>query len=184
MAGELYEKIDAEVSGKGKIAMMVCPFTEDDLAEANGAWGCNCGPAALAFFLQVPIESVRGAIPGFEDKAFTSPSMMQAALRNLEQPTVSRMGGKEMLFDGQQPCLVRIQWTGPWTTPGANGKWAYCYTHWICTYMVHGQAPMIYDCNGGVRGYRSWMDEIVPAITSSIKRADGDWYPTHIWRKV
>lgn len=40
-------------------------FTEDDMRCAAEAWGCNCGPSALAFALQTTLDAVRPALPGF-----------------------------------------------------------------------------------------------------------------------
>lgn len=165
--------------------MMIHPFTEADMEDAANDWGANCGPSALAFFLQVPLNHVRSIIPGFEEKGFTSPTMMKQALVAFDQPIVAcDAADKHNIFSADEPCLVRIQWTGPWTKPGANPKWAYRQTHWICTYMVERQAAMVFDCNGGVRGYQSWMREIVPLIVQSVPRADGDWFPTHVWRRA
>src|SRR5688572_16319757 len=110
------------------------PFTEQDMERAAAEWGCNCGPSAMAFAIQQPLDVARHAIPEFETKRYTSPSMMKLALHSLKfgfmrvmQPSIGKM-----FYD--QPAVVRIQWTGPWTMPGSNGKWAYNYTHWIATW--------------------------------------------------
>jgi hypothetical protein len=78
------------------------------------------------------------------------------------------------------PSLVRVQWTGPWTEPGASPKWAYRQTHWIATWRERG-VPLVFDCNSGITGI-SWIDSIVPQLTKLYPRADGEWFPTHIWR--
>lgn len=39
--------------------VMTYPFTEDEMYAAAREWGCNCGPSALAFALQVPLDRVR-----------------------------------------------------------------------------------------------------------------------------
>jgi hypothetical protein len=166
------------------------PFTEEEFNVAAREWGCNCGPSALAFATQKRLDAVRHAIPGFAEKRYTSPLMMKAALEFLRTPFVAvtvrekrHPADVEGMFAGT-PTLVRVQWTGPWTAPGANPKWAYRQTHWIVAW--HGNvegAPMVFDCNGGVRGFSSWEDEIVPLILQAcVPRADGGWYPTHIWR--
>ncbi len=112
--------------------------------------------------------------------------MMKAGLASLGH-TVTAYSGPDGLPNvgtmfGRKPSLVRIQWSGPWTAPGANAKWAYRQTHWIATYFVEGQAAMVFDCNGGIRGFTSWQQEIVPALTAMYPRADGGWFPTHVWR--
>lgn len=164
---------------------MTYPFTEEQMEAAADEWGCNCGPSALAFALQKPLGDVRYAIPGFDTKGYTSPTMMKAALANLRQPytcAVIPLGGTNNLhrFWQERPSLMRVQWTGPWTKPGVNPKWAYRMTHWI-TIWKERVAHLVFDCNGGVRDLASWCDEIVPELTGLYPRADGGWYPTHIW---
>lgn len=164
------------------MAVLDYPFSSADLEAASKEWGCNCGPSALAFALQLTLDTVRGAIPEFERKRYTSPSMMRAALDALRlrpfeavsNPTVDDMFR-------ETPALVRIQWSGPWTKPGSNPRWGYWYTHWIATWM-DGPVRMIFDCNGGMFSPEEWESEIVPMLTSLHKRADGGWYPTHVWR--
>lgn len=167
------------------------PFTEEQATAAHEEWGANCGPTALAFALGVGLDYVRESIPGFEEKRYTSPSMMKSALRNLAQeffaaPTGLSTGLANMFADNI--ALVRVQWSGPWTQPGANPKWAYRQTHWIATWLEpHGQfgethLKLIFDVNGGIRPLLSWEEEIVPLILKSYPRADGGWFPTHIWR--
>lgn len=170
---------------------MIYPFTQQEMEAANAEWGCNCGPSALAFALQKPIAAVRHAIPKFDERRYTSPTMMQAGLaffrqayRVIRPPTfvAGRPNDVETLCD--EPCsLVRIQWCGPWTAPGANPKWAYRQTHWIATWKERG-VPLVFDCNGGIRALVSWIDEIVPVLSSHAvtPRANGEWFPTHIWR--
>lgn len=164
-------------------------FTEDEARAAYDAWGCNCGPSALAFALQCSLDKVRPLIPDFEAKRYTSPTMMRTALETVGRnfidvrPKPRTAGGGldiEPMFCHLM-SLVRIQWTGPWTAPNANPKWAYRQTHWIATWTERNVA-LIFDINGGVRGPQSWEEEIVPMILEGIPRADGSWYPTHIWR--
>ncbi len=170
------------------------PFTELQAQTAYETWGANCGPNSLAFSLQIPIDDVRGKIPGFEEKRYTSPTMMKAGLAAFGK-TVTCFPGMAGLKKENPECprgmnLVRIQWTGPWTAPGANPKWAYRQTHWICCWRVelpetplgHILCPVnVFDCNGGIRRLTEWEKEIVPALTAQTKRADGGWFATHVW---
>ena len=155
------------------------PFTESEMHAASTEWGCNCGPSALAFAIQQPLEVARRAIPDFDSKKYTSPTMMQAALKSLG---ISYRGitppDRASMFSQESQALVRIQWLGPWTEPGANPKWAYWHTHWITTWMV-GAIDLLFDCNGGVNRLANWEQEIVPLLMP--KRGSG-WRPTHIWR--
>ena len=161
-------------------------FTEAEAQAAYDEWGCNCGPTALAFALQCSLEYVRPLIPRFEERRYTNPTMMKAALQaaNVNWREV-RKPNQDVMFDQDEYqgriSLVRVQWTGPWTAPGANPRWAYRQTHWIATWTERS-VPLLFDCNGGMRGPMSWEDEIVPVLTREIPRADGGYFPTHIWR--
>ncbi len=179
------------------------PFTESDMQQAVDEWSCSCGPSALAFALQVPLSEVRGKIPGFEDRGYTSPTMMKSALGEMgvrfeAAPVTDYQLAPEQMFR-PQIALCRIQWTGPWTRPGANPKWSYRQTHWIACWREKIaltaeeiksrpgipsalDARLVFDCNGGIRPFSSWEKEIVPAITATYPRADGGWFPANIWR--
>lgn len=161
------------------------PFTEEDSAKAFDEWGANCGPNALAFALQVPIESVRGKIHEFDEKRYTSPTMMKHVIAEMGRQfrAMSAPMGESLDVMIFGPCLavVRIQWTGPWTSEGANPKWAYRQTHWITTWADAGN-PMVFDVNGGIMEFHRWCNEIVPLLTAETPRADGGWFPTHVWR--
>lgn len=171
--------------------MKTYPFTEEDSRKAYDTWGANCGPNALAFALGVHIDKVRGVIPQFEERGYTNPTMMREALatcgksiQNVRLPPrkPGRLPDIEPMFH-EQTALVRIQWEGPWTAPGANQRWAYRQTHWVTTW-INDQTDFVFDVNGGARTLESWDQEIVPLLTASIPRADGHWYPTHVWRLV
>jgi hypothetical protein len=165
--------------------MRTYPFSQQESQQAFDVWGANCGPNALAFALGVPLENVRNHIPGFEEKRYTSPSMMKAALANLSMRWSDCYPQKEEMF-GMAISLVRVQWTGPWTKLGANPKWAYRQTHWIAAWNSEDEHPfgdpMIFDCNSGIVPFSDWQSDIIPAIILSYPRADGGWFPTHIWR--
>lgn len=155
------------------------PFTQEESQKAYDAWGANCGPNALAFALQVSLDAVRPLIPGFGEKRYTSPTMMKSALAKAGVSFDVRMPDPSDMYHAA-PSLVRIQWTGPWTAEGANPKWAYRQTHWIASWR--DTSDWIFDCNGGIQSPELWRQSIVPAITSQIPRADGRWFPTHVWR--
>lgn len=162
------------------------PFTQAEMESASDEWGCNCGPSALAFALRVKPDLVRWSIPDFDSKRYTSPTMMRQALKNVEQSfsviEAPRDPGELSQALDQRIALVRIQWTGPWTAPGQNPKWAYRITHWIAAWQKPGGFSYVFDCNGGLRDLDSWATVIVPLLTAEIKRADGGYFPTHIWR--
>lgn len=160
----------------------VYPFTQEEFERAAAEWGCNCGPSALAFALRQGLGVARWAIPDFERKGYTSPTMMKAALVNLEARFVPVSTPSLNAMYSDVWALVRIQFTGPWTAPGANARWAYTHTHWVCTWAIgcRPHIPMIFDCNGGAMLAADWEHDVVPHLIP--KRGDGGWYPTHIWR--
>ncbi len=157
------------------------PFTEAEIDAAARTWGCNCGPAALAFACQVGLDVARRALPEFDARRYTSPQMMRAALGVLgrEHDQVAKPDRGSMV--GDRVALVRVQWAGPWTRPGANPRWAYAHTHWITTWTDRGVA-LVFDVNAGAQYVDDWVRETVPAMLATHPRADGGWYPTHVWR--
>jgi hypothetical protein len=170
---------------------VICPFTEDEARAANEAWGCNCGPAALAFVLQSQLSVIRYSIPNFEERRYTSPTMMRAALRHwrvefmeiragLKAAGVNNANAVAAMFAGPM-TLVRIQWTGPWIVDGKPQRWAGRQTHWIATWAERG-VPLVFDVNGGIQGFGKWESEIVPLIVAQVNRADGGWFSANIWR--
>lgn len=169
--------------------MMTYPFTEQDSQAAHDDWGANCGPNALAFALGRNIKDCKDLIPGFTGKQFTNPTMMLSAILSsganvrtisVRPPQEGRFADIEPMFH-QHAAVVRIQWEGPWTKPGANQRWAYRQTHWIATWL-HSNTAFVFDVNGGVRNLQSWEQDIVPLLVESIPRATGGWFPTHIYR--
>lgn len=154
------------------------PFSQAESQQAAETWGANCGPNALAFALQVPLESVRLAIPGFEQKRYTSPSMMRAALQTLGAGYEVFATDKAAMFK-ERPSLVRVQWDGPWCQAGSNPRWAYRQTHWVVGWE-EAERNLIFDCNGGIMLASQWEHEIIPLLIPP--RGNGKWFPTHVWR--
>ena len=177
--------------------MLIYPFTEEESRQALDEWGANCGPNALAFALGKTLDEVRPLLVGFEEKRYTNPTMMRDALSRAGVSfQIQKPRADDTMFQ-KTKSLVRIQWHGPWTEPGANPRWAYRQTHWICTFrcddvsLVRGgdpwrcmNMPLVFDCNGRLKTYSDWNAEIVPLLTKSIPRANGDWSPTHVWRLI
>lgn len=87
--------------------------------------------------------------------------------------------GIDTMFAGPM-SLVRIQWTGPWTDNGKTAKWAAAQTHWIACWSDGDW--FVFDCNSGITTFAEWESKTVNAITATIKRADGDWFPANVWR--
>lgn len=167
------------------------PFSSEELLAAMRDWNCNCGPSALAFALQVGLDKIRGKIPGFDQKGYTSPSMMSEALYELGKGYLAIRADDYRPMFNHRIALVRVQWHGPWTAPGANPKWAYRQTHWIATWEdmeergIEGRMEIfnrVFDCNTGICSFDDWQKFTVPLILKGVPRADGKWSPTHIWR--
>ena len=162
---------------------MTYTFSEAEAEYAYRAWGANCGPTALAFALQVPLEEVRPHIPNFAERRYTSPTMIAAALESLKRRVI-KMTARSVdigkMFN-EWPALVRIQWGGPWIVNGKPQKWAARQTHWICCW-ADAIIPMVFDVNCGIREYSEWVSDIVPALDESVPRCDGGWYPSNVWR--
>jgi hypothetical protein len=159
-------------------------FTEEDARAAHDAWGCNCGPTALAFALQTTLEVVRPAIPDFEARGYTSPTMMRAALGTLDRgfdavrsPAVEDMHRFPFATEWTPRALVRVAWSGPWD----GMRWAGRASHWIVAYL-EGHEHRVFDCNGGIMPFARWRDEIAPLLIASVKNANGNWFPLNVWR--
>lgn len=162
-------------------------FSSEDLMTAFKTWNCNCGPAALAAALGCSLDRSLELIPDFRRCKYTSPTMMSEALNKSghywKEMTRARKTPRELcpavLPDAG---LVRVQWTGPWTQPGVNPKWAYRLTHWFASFRMSADEWCVFDINSGPVLWDEWRDTIPALITAEIPRADGDWYLTHLWQ--
>jgi hypothetical protein len=154
-------------------------FDSDDANAAYEAWGCNCGPSALAACLGWTLDAVRPHLMNFEAKGFMSPTMMIGALTSAGFDRLPRsLGANTTAFP--RHGLVRIQWGGPWLSPGVSPRAAYRYTHWVASKRI-SLVTWVFDVNGGWLTFDDWSSGIVPMLIASIKRADGTWTPTHCW---
>lgn len=155
-------------------------FTLDDAIRAGQAWGANCGPGAAAAALNLTLEEIRPHLGDFEQKRYTSPSMMFAALRSLGVKHHTRLGGG---VTWPQSGLARVQWEGPWTRPGVPIAARYRHTHWVAS-RVARESIEIFDincmCVGGWVSVREWADSVVPWLLRECEpKSDGRWYLTH-----
>lgn len=156
-------------------------FTADDADQAHDAWGCNCGPGAVAAIMGMTLDEVRPhmAAAGFEARRYTSPSMMTAVLQSIGRPW--RRAGTDWPVHG----LVRIQWEGPWTMPGVPVRARYRHTHWIaaCRHPVRGIGVFDINALGNGTGWcalEDWSGILVPwLLEQCVPRANGGWHVTH-----
>lgn len=158
-------------------------FTLAELERASDTWFCNCGPAALAAICGLTLDEVRLHF-GPDWPGYTNPTAMRRALTTAgRQFTIERLG----VADREWPRwgLVRIQFEGPWTEPGASPRWAYRHTHWVAVWRafpaicVFDVNSMEYDDDSGWLPLLDWERCTVPLLTDSIPRATGGWRITH-----
>lgn len=110
-------------------------YAPQDVDWSHARWGANCGPGALAAVLGVDVAAVREGFPQFPAKPWTTFTAMKSALRGVSTATYLSQTfpcpSKRGLDGGHTLALVMVQWLGPWTEPGVNGKWAFRHTHWV-----------------------------------------------------
>jgi len=160
-------------------------FTLADLEVANAAWGCNCGPGALAAICGLTLDEVR---PHFGPSwpGYTNPTAMLNALRSTGRRWYS-CEGPSRLAPPSWPRwgLCRIQWEGPWTQPGVPMRARYRYTHWIGAATDPRRGVGIFDVNvlangSGWCSLEDWSTRIASALAKDHdRRASGGWHITH-----
>lgn len=163
-------------------------FGDVDVQMAFDSWGCNCGPAALAAVTGNTLDEVRPACTaaGFSIKRYMSPTMMKAAIASLGIGMAQKYCGARDKSCFPEHGLARMQFTGPWTSPGANPKWAYRQTHWTSSWRI-GEGveafTLLFDVNVscGLIPLAEWEQRVAPAIAANMPRADGGWFVTHSW---
>lgn len=162
--------------------MIPLRFSAEDADQAHADWGANCGPGALAAVLGLTLEEVRPHLQGFDDKRYTNPTMMWAALRSLGIGYRLRRPPDTWPDYG----LVRVQWEGPWTAPRVPPRVAYRHTHWVGAQRSTGRPDAgIFDINcmtsGGWVSEHDWSKTIVPwLLDACVPRASGGWHLTHV----
>ncbi len=155
-----------------------------DLAAAEhaaDAWGCNCGPGALAAMTGLTLDEVRPCLGDFEVKRYTNPTLMFETLRRLG---VSYTVERRLPLDWPRHGLVRIQWGGPWMADGVPIGARYRQTHWVGARHTRGRAE-VFDINcinvGGWVPMDTWTAVVVPwLLREAVPRADGSFSLTHV----
>lgn len=150
-------------------------YLPPDVDEQHAAWGANCGPAALAALLRVPVAHVREACQPFP--GYVSFAHMLRALGRLgvEHGVIRRdFKGVNTILDPAKwwGRLVLIQWGGAWLNPGVRPGAALCRTHWVA---VTEESRSVYDVNAG-----DWLDGgewrlLAKLIMREVPRCDGTW---------
>lgn len=162
-------------------------FTGAEADQAADVWGMNCGPAALAVMLGLTLQEVRPHLGDFEQKRYTNPTLMFAALDHAraQWKCTRPMIGTDAAVKGfPRYGLARIQWEGPWTQPGVPMRVRYRHTHWVGT-MALACRTAIFDINclaaaNGWVGFKDWHEKLVPWLLAACEpKANGGWHITH-----
>lgn len=153
-------------------------ITGQEADAAYEAWGCNCGPGAIAAIMGMSLDDVRPLLGDFEKKRYTNPTLMWDILDRIGRPW------RKIGTDWPTFGLARIQWEGPWSEPGQNPKWGYRQTHWVASWITTERGHGIFDINmtGNGTGWGSrkhWEQIIVPLLVEATPRANGKWHVTH-----
>lgn len=164
-------------------------FTQDDAERAHIAWGCNCGPGALAAILGLTLAEVRPHMGDFELKGYTNPTLMMAALDHAGARWAKLAVRPGSQVDWPHYGLVRIQWEGPWMAAGVPIAARYRHTHWVGACRVPVPPGSVFDGLGifdincmverGWVSFADWTRVVVPALLEDYPRASGGWHVTH-----
>lgn len=159
-------------------------FTLAELEAANNAWGCNCGPGALAAICGLTLDEVRSHL-GPNWPGYTNPTTMVAALRSTGVRWSSFQVARESRTSWPLWGLCRIQWEGPWTLPGVPMRARYRYTHWVGAATDQQRGVGVFDVNvlangSGWCSLADWSAHVAPELAKGHgRRATGGWYITH-----
>jgi hypothetical protein len=154
-----------------KLKSPTLAFTAEQTQQAFDEWGCNCGPGALAAMTGTTPNFVRPHILKFNERRYTNPKMMLAALESLKVPHKKEKPAAPHMMSAYG--INRIQWEGPW-----YGRFAYHKTHWTGS-MIWECRMFIFDINSGWTTQQEWEAKTVPELTALYKRATGAWHVTH-----
>lgn len=56
--------------------MLVALINGAEADRAYDAWGCNCGPGAIAAIMNMRLDAIRPLLGDFERKRYTNPTLM------------------------------------------------------------------------------------------------------------
>lgn len=159
-------------------------FTAQDQHAAWEAWGCNCGPGALAAVVGMTLDELRPHLGDFEEKRYTDVVMMLGILDSIR---VEHHAISPVMMP--RYGLARIQWEGPWTEPDQPAEARLRHSHWVGVQstLEHKGLPSgfrIFDINamqvGGWLHYTMWSKRLVPWILEECEpEANGRWHITN-----
>lgn len=167
-------------------------FTLVDLEAANDAWGCNCGPGALAAICGLTLDDVRPHL-GERWPGYTNPTTMTAALQSLWRAgrviairnlrlVPDRIVGERykvpaaahVAVEWPRWGLCRIQWEGPWTQAGVPMRARYRFTHWIGAAADPARGVGVFDINvlangSGWCSLEDWSTHVAPVLAKDTR---------------
>jgi len=155
-----------------------------ELQNAHRAWGCNCGPAALAACLGLQLTEVRGSLGRFGQLGYMNREMMFEAVVKLgfrPGPDLAEDQDGVDRYPSHGLCLV--QFGGPWCDgPKANVKWAKLHSHWIASKIGGDHQSWIFDvnCYGWV-SFQRWSEDTLPLLLAADKYRDGTHWLSASW---
>lgn len=155
-------------------------FSQVELSEAYGVWGCNCGPAALAAVLDLSLTECFCFLGRFDKRRYMNTQHMQEAIEQAGR----RWRNVKLSPDTPTLGLTRVQWHGSWLLPGVPLGAAAKRTHWIGLRHHEGQR-LIYDVNASFGFPKTWetADEwengTAPQSAEWIRGCDGTWSITN-----
>jgi hypothetical protein len=157
-----------------------------DLDEANKRWEANCFPGALAAALGISVGDVRPFFPWFHASPYTNIPRGDEAIGAAY--SAGRCRSWRPIASSEWPAhgVALVQFTGPWTAPDANKKWAAMHTHAIAVAAreIRGRAGltrMVYDVNAvSWAPLETWEAIILPKTFKEPKRSTG-YYVKAAW---
>jgi len=155
-------------------------FNLADAQKAGDTWGANCGPGALAAITLRTLDEVHPHLDGFDQKHYTNPKMMYAALKSLGVEYRDVEGWPEW-------GLLRVQWEGPWMNPGVPLRARYRHTHWVGCQRIDRITfcgLFIFDinamCVAGWLPFEEWDQQLVPWLCKQCEpKWNGKYSITH-----
>jgi hypothetical protein len=180
--------MDLHILNLGAVTIPLPRYTFAQAESAADEWGANCGPNALAVMTGRSLDEVHPHLPKFDERRYTNPSMMFAALKSLgirySCGASAQSSENQGMLAWPSFGLARIQWEGPWTKPGVPIAARYRHTHWVGAMLYNGdQGVFDVNCLNNGSGWvlvDEWASVVVPWLLSHTEpKASGKWHITH-----
>jgi hypothetical protein len=153
-------------------------FSADESEKAHEAWGCNCGPGALAACIGWTLDAIRPHLATFEAKRYLNSRDMADAIASTGHRHHATASDDPEAFPTHG--LVLVQWAGPWLNPGVPYAARLRATHWIASKILD-DGLWVFDINAGWLSFEEWESWMVPKLVAATKRATGEWSVNRSW---